>query len=145
MSIFRDAQKKQAEYAKNLMGQIATGQAGREEGAQLQQAQTAAANQAIQAQQAMLNQQAMQQSGGGPVSAGANVEAAQAASKAAADAAVESTGAAKDFQQKVFENQQAVAMAAMDTATKAELEKREQDMALTGGILEVAGGLVMPV
>tara|TARA_X000001388_G_scaffold76017_1_gene72209 strand:- start:682 stop:1155 length:474 start_codon:yes stop_codon:yes gene_type:complete len=137
-----DAQRTQKQYAKEMFEKMAQGNLGRDEGAALQKAQTDAANQAIQAQQTIQKQQAMAYGQGDPTAAGASVKAAQAASKAAADAAIESTGAAKDYQQKVFETQQALAMEQMGIATQAELEKRAQDMELAGGMLEVAGQLV---
>jgi cysteinyl-tRNA synthetase len=142
MAVFRDAQKKQAEYAKNLLEQVATGQAGREAGAQFQQAATDAAQQNIQAVQAMQNVQAMGQASGSPVAKDAALKASQEATETAAEQAVKVTGQAKDFQQKAFEAQQAQALAAMAPAVQAEIKKREQDMALAGGMIETVGQLI---
>ena len=74
--------------------------------------------------------------------AGQSAAMAQQLGETAGEAAVKASGAAGDYQRKMWEAQQGVAMRAMETATAAELGKRKQNMELAGGVLEVAGDLV---
>ena len=137
------AQKQQKAYAQQLQQQVAQGpSAYASQGAELQQSMQESANQAIQAQQKALKQQAMAAGTGAPVMVGQSAQMAQQLGETAGEAAVKASGAAGDYQRKMWEAQQGVAMRAMETATAAELEKRKQDMELAGGVLEVAGDLV---
>lgn len=136
------AQNQQKEYAQQLQQQVTQGPSAFDsQGAALQQSMQESSNQAIQAQQKALQRQAMAAASGSPVMAGASSQAAQQLGESAADAAVKASGAAGDYQRKMFEAQQQVAMRAMETATAAEIEKRKQNVALAGTVLEVAGEL----
>ena len=136
------ARKQQKAYAQQLQQQVAQGPSAFDsQGAALQQSMQESAQQAIQAQQKALQRQAMASASGSPVMAGASSQAAQQLGETAADAAVKASGAAGDYQRKMWEGQQQVAMRAMETATAAELEQRKQNMELAGSVLEVAGEL----
>ena len=134
------AQKQQKAYAEQLQNKVSEGpSAFASQGAELQQTMQETANQGIQAQQKALKRNAMNS---GPLMAGENAAQGQAMAQTVADAGVKSAGMAGDYQRKMWEAQQGVAMRAMETATAAELEKRKQNMELAGGVLEVAGDLV---
>ena len=139
-----NVKKMQSKYAQDMFAKMAEGNMGRDEGAELQKAMKDSANQAIQAQQKQITRQAMQYGQGDPMAAGANKAQAKEMSKVAADTAVKASGAAKDYQQKVFEKQQQIALQSMDTAVATRLETEKQNKELAGGVLEVAGSLVTP-